>query len=424
MKNNRSVKKKRLRTAIEKEIIQYLWVFIGLAVMILAGSLKAWHTLLFWQIRYARPLVGLTSVGYLVTAVVFIRLNLFPKSSKIGVAILSVSINFFIVIAVIAFLRFYYSRSYLFVFYMINFFWLLIGLGLYGRITKLPMGVIPEGIGKDLLKLKTENLFELIDPETDLEMGGVVVDLHEEVSQGWVRFLANCSIKKIPIYHAAIIYENITGKVSIRHIAEGIVDEIELKKLYLNLKRVLDTILILISLPISLPLFLVTCLAIKIDSRGPVFFRQERVGQNGKIFKMVKFRSMRVDSEKHGNKFAEKNDVRITRVGRFIRKYRIDEIPQFWNIIKGEMSLIGPRPEQVVFAKSFEEKISYYAYRHLVKPGITGWAQVIHGYAYNVENTYEKLEYDLYYIKYLSFWFDVQILLKTLKTIFTGFGSR
>jgi len=189
-------------------------------------------------------------------------------------------------------------------------------------------------------------------------------------------------------------------------------------------KRFFDLFITFLALPIILPIGIITAIIIKLDSRGPVFFIQERVGRHGDIFNMFKFRSMTVDAEINGNKFAQRNDQRVTAIGKFIRKFRIDEIPNFWNVLKGEMSVIGPRPEQVSFVKFFDEEIERYHYRHSVKPGITGLAQVNQGYAACTRSTQMKLNYDLFYIKHYSFGMEVNIVLKTMVTILTGFGSR
>ena len=169
---------------------------------------------------------------------------------------------------------------------------------------------------------------------------------------------------------------------------------------------------------------LLTALAIRLESPGPALFVQNRVGQKGREFKIYKFRSMRIDSERHGAQFATAGDERITRIGRFIRKTRLDELPQFWNILKGDMSLIGPRPEQKAFVENFEHSIPFYNYRHIVKPGISGWAQVMQGYTADNDTTQIKVEYDFYYIKHFSFSLDVLIFFKTIKTMLTGFGAR
>ena len=190
------------------------------------------------------------------------------------------------------------------------------------------------------------------------------------------------------------------------------------------IKYLLDVGLIVLSLPVVLPVMLLAALAIKLESPGPIFFLQKRVGQLGKEFTIYKFRSMCNDSEKDGAQFAQQGDMRVTRVGKFIRKTRIDELPQFFNIIKGDMSLIGPRPEQKVFVDQFEGVIPFYSYRHIVKPGISGWAQVVHGYAADADETQVKVEHDFYYIKNFSFSLDVLIVFLTLKTMATGFGAR
>ncbi len=167
---------------------------------------------------------------------------------------------------------------------------------------------------------------------------------------------------------------------------------------------------------------IITSLLIVIESRGRVFFLQERVGQEGKLFTMYKFRSMY--SGTATDKTTGDEDERITKVGKFIRKTRIDELPQFLNVLKGEMSLIGPRAEFYEFAEEYETKIPFYNYRHIVKPGISGWAQVVQGYVTGADETKIKLEYDFYYIKNFSFSMDLLIFFKTIETIFTGFGAK
>ena len=193
---------------------------------------------------------------------------------------------------------------------------------------------------------------------------------------------------------------------------------------YVIFKRILDLGLIAIFSPVIIPLMIVTAIIIKLESKGPVFFWQKRVGVHGKVFNMLKFRSMTTDSEKEGSQFAKNGDKRVTRFGRFIRKMRIDEIPQLWNIIQGDMSLIGPRPEQVKFVEAFEKAIPRYASRHVVRPGITGLAQVEQGYVDDEDGTRTKLIYDLHYIDNLSFKMDMEIVGKTIYTMATGFGAR
>lgn len=172
----------------------------------------------------------------------------------------------------------------------------------------------------------------------------------------------------------------------------------------------------------SLPVALVTAILIKVDSTGPVFYRQERVGKNGAPFTVVKFRSMRTDAEKAGPVWASEQDDRTTRVGRIIRKLRIDEIPQFWNIIRGEMDFVGPRPERPHFVSQLAQEIPYYQQRHLIAPGLTGWAQIKYPYGASIEDARQKLQYDLYYIKNQSLILDAIILFETIKIIVFGRG--
>ena len=176
---------------------------------------------------------------------------------------------------------------------------------------------------------------------------------------------------------------------------------------------------------VSLPIALITAILIKLESTGPCLYRQERVGKNGHIFELLKFRSMNVDAEQDGTAvWAKLSDDRATQVGKVIRKIRVDEIPQFWNILKGDMSFIGPRPERPQFVSTLAAEIPFYEHRHLVAPGLTGWAQIKYPYGASIEDAKHKLEYDLYYIKNQSFALDVIILLETVKTIMFGRGGR
>lgn len=192
-------------------------------------------------------------------------------------------------------------------------------------------------------------------------------------------------------------------------------------KYYPYIKRFLDILLSLLALPIAIPIILIFAVIIKLETPGPAFFLQERVGLHGKYFKVIKLRSMGVNAEKNGAQWATKNDPRVTKVGAFIRKTRIDELPQLFNVLKGDMSLIGPRPERPMFTAQFNEEIPGFIDRLQVKPGITGWAQVNGGYDITPR---EKLELDRYYINNMSFWLDLKIILKTIKVCLTGDGAR
>jgi lipopolysaccharide/colanic/teichoic acid biosynthesis glycosyltransferase len=244
------------------------------------------------------------------------------------------------------------------------------------------------------------------------------------VVAGYKELLADHSMKGMPTYHAGYVYELLTARVLLGASCKASVD-VQTRRYYPYVKRAMDLLLVGASLPITLPIVVLTALAIRLESEGPVLFWQERIGRDGETFQMAKFRSMYYgNSGEEGDVFAAEDDDRTTTVGRVIRTFRIDELPQFWNVLNGEMSLIGPRPEQVGLAKDFNDGIALYEYRHLVRPGITGWAQVLQGYAADEDGTRRKLEHDLYYVKHRSVTLDLLITYLTFKTILTGFGAR
>lgn len=217
------------------------------------------------------------------------------------------------------------------------------------------------------------------------------------------------------------LQDPVTGSFMMDYTYSETYSKISKSSIYLAMKRVFEVVFSIGLLLFTFPVLILTALAIKLESPGPIFYRQARNGLNGRIFHVIKFRSMRVDAEKNGPQWAEKNDSRVTRVGQFIRKTRIDELPQLINVLRGEMSLIGPRPERPMFTEQFEKEIPGFKNRLLVKPGLTGWAQVNGGYDITPK---EKLELDLYYIENQSFTLDLQILLKTVWVVLSGSGAR
>jgi lipopolysaccharide/colanic/teichoic acid biosynthesis glycosyltransferase len=237
----------------------------------------------------------------------------------------------------------------------------------------------------------------------------------------WERFIVDAAFKKVPIYSYNQINEMITGKVNLVSIEENDIGGLRPSLIVSLFKRIFDLLFILFMLPIIIPLGIVISLAIILDSPGKIFFIQQRVGLNGKPFNLIKFRSMASNDNKSETKH---RDSRITRVGSFIRKARLDEIPQFVNVLLGDMSLIGPRPETLSLVREYEKIIPFFMYRHIVKPGISGWAQVMLGYTVGSNEKKEKLAYDLYYIKHYSIYLELFILFKTIKTIFTGAGAK
>ena len=326
---------------------------------------------------------------------------------------------------VIALTRMEYSRSILIHGFCISFAWLYIVSLITKNHKKLKLSALENFDLAMLDNHKNIDVFPL-DPQRDMTsiQSGLVVDLHKELSPDDSKFVADCSINNIPVFHSESVREMIEGKVQTSHLSENAIGTLSPSPIYFNLKRVWESLLIIVTFPLTLPIMAITALLIKIENPGPAIFIQERVGQSGKTFRIFKFRSMAVKQSGDKDKFATEEQARITKVGKVIRKTRIDELPQFLNVLRGEMSLIGPRPEQESFVRQFETEIPFYGYRHMVKPGITGWAQTVQGYADDTDSTREKLAHDLYYIKHLSFWLDMNIVLKTIKTMLTGFGAK
>jgi sugar transferase (PEP-CTERM system associated) len=241
-----------------------------------------------------------------------------------------------------------------------------------------------------------------------------------------VKELLKCRISGIEVLEGNTFYEMLMGKLIVEQINPSwLIFSAGFQKSFLQKlsKRTIDLLISSTMLILLSPLIVLTAIIIKLDSKGPIFFSQERMGENRKPYMVHKFRSMRSDAEKStGPVWAQENDDRITKIGHFIRKTRIDEIPQLWNILKGEMSFVGPRPEREHFVRELEEIIPYYGERFSVKPGLTGWAQVSYGYGATVEDAIEKLNYELFYIKNMSILMDIMIVARTVKTVIFGMG--
>jgi sugar transferase (PEP-CTERM system associated) len=228
--------------------------------------------------------------------------------------------------------------------------------------------------------------------------------------------------------YLASVYEEYTGKIAVENLRPSwlIFSEGFKKSRPIEFgKRALDLVLASVMFVVLLPVMGLVALAVKLSSSGPALYHQKRVGLNGEIFLVHKFRSMRTDAEaKTGAVWAQANDTRVTKVGRFLRRTRLDEIPQLWNVLRGDMSLVGPRPERPEFVAELTEKIPFYGFRHVVRPGLTGWAQVKYTYGASVEDALEKLQYDLFYIKHLAISFDIFVMLSTLKIVVLRRGAQ
>jgi len=256
----------------------------------------------------------------------------------------------------------------------------------------------------------------------------IIVALEERRGKFPTEDLLNCRMEGISIEEGIAFYEHLTGKLLIERAYPSflIFSDGFIKTTYHHVvKTALDLFLSLLGLIVSSPIIALIAMAIKLDTSGPVFYRQERMGKHGKTFMLLKFRSMKEDAEKEtGPVWAEEGDKRVTRVGGIIRTLRLDEIPQLINVLRGEMSFVGPRPERPHFVENLQNEIPFYDKRHAVKPGITGWAQIKYPYGASRMDASEKLKYDLYYIKNMSLFLDLEILFQTLKIVLFGRGAR
>lgn len=255
----------------------------------------------------------------------------------------------------------------------------------------------------------------------------VVVDLHREIEPEWEQAIAKATLQGASIYHVKQIQESLTGKVAIEHLSENTFGSLAPDSVYFLIKKLVDSIGAALCLVALSPVLLILMGAIRLESPGPAIFRQTRIGYRGVPFQIFKLRTMRTEAASGSGREAamtRHKDPRVTPLGRFLRETRADELPQLVNVLLGQMSLIGPRPEAVELSKWYEQTIDFYPYRHVVLPGITGWAQVNQGHVADVGQVSHKLQYDFYYIKHFSLWLDALIFCKTIGVILTRFGVR
>jgi exopolysaccharide biosynthesis polyprenyl glycosylphosphotransferase len=277
-------------------------------------------------------------------------------------------------------------------------------------------------------QIRTDDIqtpFDLLEMASQKNIKTIVTAIDPHQDSKLVQSLYQCLPLKISFSDLPSFYEKMLGKVPISSIGEiWFLENLteSQKNFYEAIKRVLDMLGSFIFGSVSLIFYPLIILAIKLDSQGPIFFKQRRISQDGQIFKVIKFRSMIEGAEKNGAQWADQQDHRITRIGRLMRKTRLDELPQLWNVFIGQMSFIGPRPERIEFVQQLEKEIPYYQIRHIVKPGLTGWAQVNFRYGASVKDSIEKLQYELYYIKHRSLVLDLSILLRTIKIVLKGGG--
>jgi len=293
----------------------------------------------------------------------------------------------------------------------------------------LRIGIIPNApIDPVLSSIRRVVPVLLNSPDNSVtNIDAIAVDLRVDMSPEWERRLADYALEGLQVFHIKHLIESLTGQIALEHLSETSYGTLSPSSLYLISKQVIDWLTALVALIVLSPLLIALALAIRLDSKGPAIFRQRRVGYRGEPFTVYKFRTMThsiSQPEQLRSAMTMNNDARITRLGGILRQTRIDELAQIFNVLKGQMSWIGPRPEAEVLSRWYETNIPFYRYRHIVRPGITGWAQVNQGHVAELEDVTSKLHYDFYYIKNFSPWIDMLIVVRTIKTMLTGFGAR
>lgn len=373
----------------------------------------------------------LSSGATVLSIVISRKLIPFPGMSAVSVVLPSFAFAYGITLIVVLALRLDYSTVLLTATFLCSVIVQSFLITIANRTNSASYFLVPGGRIDRLINQTEFFATELQAPDVPSGSNVVIVaDLHFSHSDAWERKLAEAALSGVPVYHYKNIMEDITGRVRIDHLSENSFGSLMPNVAWVNFKRIFDLILCLVAIPIVLAPLLLVAVLIKFDTPGPVIFKQARVGYRGKVFNVIKLRTMRVQQaqpnpvDSRSSARTEVNDIRITPIGRFLRRSRLDELPQIINILRGEMSWIGPRPEALPLSKWYSEEIPFYAYRHIVRPGITGWAQVNQGHVTDLEDVNEKLQYDFYYIKHFSYWIDIYILFRTVGIVFSGSGSK
>ncbi len=413
---------------------------ISLVAAMMLASLFVFGTPLPWDAALRDPVWPM--IGFMFASMVAVSLMTeqmsgpgVPRPTYGRMIVIGLGTAFLTAGLLVLFRNVYFSRSF---FALTSIFWLVPATVHRAARRRRPwterFGVITreKELADDLNDADHAEVVWVLEPEEDSpselpdrEMT-IAIDLRSVLSDSMAQYLSSCDVAGYTIRPFSSIYEEHTGRVPLIHLSEGWEISAPLLEVahWLPGKRFFDLFLTVVTVPIWLPLGAVVAAYVKVVDPGYAIFKQRRVGLNGHVFTMYKFRTMDIDAEKEGARFAVTDDPRLIKGGGFLRKSRLDEIPQLWNVLKGDMTLVGPRAEQVPFVSEFRRQIPFYEHRHMVRPGITGWAQVNYGYADDEAETIEKLTYDLYYIKHMSPVMDLRIFWKSIWTVLTGAGAR
>jgi exopolysaccharide biosynthesis polyprenyl glycosylphosphotransferase len=369
-----------------------------------------------------------TIIAIVAGTLLFRNVTTYPGVENSAYVLPAFTISFAALLLVFIMTRLDYNRTMLISGYTLSIIWF---LGLYSRRHRhsvLRIGVLPFGEKARVEQIPGVDWVTLIDSDASvIGLDAIAADLRSDLPSMWDRRLADFALSGLPVYHTKHLIESLTGRVELEHLSENSFGSLAPISAFMTVKAFLDWMIAACAAIVLAPAFIGLAIAIRTTSPGPAFFRQRRIGYKGNVFTVYKFRTMTVAREldcARDDAMTKNDDVRITPLGRFLRRTRIDELPQIINILRGEMSWIGPRPEAEVLSRWYEAEIPFYRYRHIVKPGITGWAQVSQGHVTDLDDVRNKLHYDFYYIKHYSPWIDLLIVVRTIGTMLTGFGAR
>lgn len=369
-----------------------------------------------------------TTWAFLLGFLIFRKVTAFPGVRASAYVLPAFLVAYAITITGFFLLRLEYSRvqflcSFLFVtvfFYFVFF--------IVRRAKRLELALIPIGDVAGTQQLKLVSWRILSSPRDSQDSIPVVVDLDAEFSPEWTSFIADCALRGRPVYSAKHVIESLSGRVQVQRLSENTFGSLMPNSIYGYAKQHCDFLLALLAAALLLPIMALVAIAIRLETKGPAIFSQERMGYRGRPFTLYKFRTMRIAPSSgrasREDEITQPNDARITPLGSMLRRMRVDELPQLFNILKGEMSWIGPRPEAMQLSLWYETLMPFYRYRHIVRPGLTGWAQVSQGHVSHPEEVNAKLQYDFFYVKHFSLWLDMLVVLRTIRVVVTGNGAK
>lgn len=371
---------------------------------------------------WLKPQLLLVAASVIIGHLSLMRLGLLPLVTTRSLIVPTFAASFGSVVIVFQLLQIQPGRYHLWTGFIAAVGWYLLVAHLRGRYLRPSIGLIGPIDASQIALPQSVKKVVIAEPRLTGPVSAVLVEDETRLDLAWSKFITKLVLSGVPVYQASGFMEALTGRVRFKTDVDNDIGALLPSFAYGKTKRILDLLGCLILVLPFLVIIGIACLAIRIESRGPVIFRQVRRGYRGKPFVCLKLRTMRSDAQ--GSDFTLEDDPRITRVGKLLRQWRIDEMPQIINVIRGEMSWIGPRPEALRLARRYSASIAFYDYRHAVRPGITGWAAVHQGNVGDVDAAQLKLEYDFYYIRNFSPWLDFLIVIKTFRTVFSGFGSR